>query len=147
MTFWYSVSECEEFKRQTLYNSLNYKCPYFTCHTESRLNRLPLEFQDVAFIIKWLFATSFISSFGKFRFCNIDLNMVNLNSVFHTNFFIFCQSLVKNVLFVYEKSEYDYRKKTIVLNKLPIHYLTPTLLQRLTMLLKAASSPDLLMIW
>jgi len=34
----------------------------------------------------------------------------------------------------------------MLFNKLPMHYLTPTLLQRLTMSLKAASSPDLLMI-
>jgi len=45
-----------------------------------------------------------------------------------------------------KNSEFEYRKQTIVLNKLLIHYLTPTLLQRLTMSLKAASSRDLLMI-
>jgi len=41
---------------------------------------------------------------------------------------------------------FEYRKGTIAFYKLPIHYLTPTLLQRSTIFLKAVSSPDLLMI-
>jgi len=42
---------------------------------------------------------------------------------------------------------FEYVKRRIAINKLPIHYLILTLLQRLTMSLNAASSPDLLIIW
>ena len=69
-----------------------------------------------------------------------------LNSISQNDYMISYRSLLKTALFVYEKDSVRITKRYNCFNKLRIHYLIPTLLHRVTMSLKAASSPDLLMI-